>query len=322
MRAPDFWTTRGALAKALEPASALWRLGTRIERRLVKPQRAKRPILCVGNLVAGGAGKTPTALAIGAALRARGRTVHFLTRGYGGRQKGPLKVEPERHTAHEVGDEALLLAAEAPTWVAHDRVAGAEAAAAAGADIVVMDDGFQNPRIAKDLSLVVVDGGYGFGNGLVIPAGPLREPVEDGLARAQAAILIGADVFGVTTTLAPRLPVLTARLVPDEGLRKFSGRPVVAFAGIGRPAKFVETLREAGCDVVIAREFPDHYPYTPDDIMEICETADSMGAVPITTAKDYVRIPETARRMVQVVRVTLQWDDPAALAQILAPLLA
>lgn len=321
MRAPDFWATRGPLARLLAPAGMLWRLGVELERRFAKTQRASLPILCVGNLVAGGAGKTPTALALGAALRARGRTVHFLTRGYGGRIAGPVRVERDRHSAHDVGDEALLLAAEAPTWVARDRIAGAAAAAAAGADIVVMDDGFQNHRIAKDLSLLVVDGGYGIGNGRLIPAGPLRESVEDGLARANAVVLIGADTFGLTPTLGARLPVLTARLVPDAGLRKYAGRSVVAFAGIGRPAKFVATLREAGCDVVITREFPDHHPYTPDEIMEICEMADAMGAVPMTTEKDSVRIPAEARTMVQIVRVTLEWDDPAALARVLAPLL-
>lgn len=322
MRAPEFWADRSLITKLLEPASALWRLAAAIERRSAKPKRAKIPVLCIGNLVAGGAGKTPTALAVGAVLGERGRIVHFLTRGYGGRISGPVNVDLAQHNARDVGDEALILAREAPTWVAHDRLAGAEAAAAAGADIVVMDDGFQNHGIVKDLSVLVVDGAYGFGNGLLIPAGPLREPVEEGLARAHAAVLIGADACLLVPILGARLPVLTARLVPDAGLRKYAGRRVVAFAGIGRPAKFFATLREAGCEVVIGREFPDHHPYRPDEVMEICEMASAMGAVPVTTEKDYVRIPVEAQAMVQMVRVTLVWDDPAALARVLAPLLA
>jgi tetraacyldisaccharide 4'-kinase len=200
-------------------------------------------------------------------------------------------------------------------------VAGARTAEADGATAIVMDDGFQNPRLVKDLSLIVVDGGYGFGNGRLIPAGPLRETVEHGLARAQAVVLIGEDRHHIAPTLEERLPVLRARLEPDEAARKLAGRTVLAFAGIGRPSKFYETLRRLGCHVALTQDFPDHHPYTPDDIMEVCEAASALGALPVTTEKDLVRFPAEARGMVETVRVRLVWDDSAAVASLLKPLL-
>ncbi|MEE8548809.1 MAG: tetraacyldisaccharide 4'-kinase, partial [Alphaproteobacteria bacterium] len=220
------------------------------------------------------------------------------------------------------------LAARAPTWVARNRVSGAEAAADDGAGIVVMDDGFQNPALAKDISLLVVDGGFGFGNGRVIPAGPLREPVETGLGRASAVVLIGEDARGVEERIAmarARLgrtpPVLGAKLAPGAGAREIAGRPVVAFAGIGRPEKFFATLEEIGCPLSATHAFADHHLYTSDEVMAICEEAHGLEALPVTTGKDYVRLPESARPMVKVLGVELEWSDEAALGAVLAPLL-
>jgi tetraacyldisaccharide 4'-kinase len=200
-------------------------------------------------------------------------------------------------------------------------VAGAQAAQAAGATAIVMDDGFQNPKLAKDLSFVVIDGEYGFGNGRLIPAGPLREPVSGGLARAQAVVLIGEDRHEIAASLEGRLPVLRARLEPDESARRLAGRTVLAFAGIARPAKFYETLRRLGCNVAITQDFADHHPYTPDEIMALCESASAFGALPVTTEKDLARFPAEARAMVETVRVRLVWDDPAAVEAMLKPLL-
>lgn len=321
MRAPEFWARPGILPALLAPAATIWGFGAKLRQRGAKPTRAGIPVLCVGNLVAGGAGKTPTALALGALLRAQGGTPHFLTRGYGGELTGPVQVDPSKHTAADVGDEALLLAAEAPTWVSHDRVAGARAAEAAGATVIVMDDGFQNPKLAKDISFIVIDGGYGFGNGRLMPAGPLREHLSDGLARAQAVILIGEDRHGVAVQLEGKRPALRARLEPDENAHRLAGRTVLAFAGIARPAKFYDTLRRLGCNIALTQDFADHHPYTPDEIMALCESASAFGALPVTTEKDLVRFPAEARGMVETVRVRLIWDDPTAIEAVLKPLL-
>jgi tetraacyldisaccharide 4'-kinase len=322
MRAPDFWGPGrgGRIAPLVAPLTWLWRLGGAIKRSTVRPRRIGIPVICVGNLVAGGAGKTPICLDLAHRLSAGGCAVHLLTRGHGGRLAGPLRVDPARHTAAEVGDEALLLARAGPCWVARDRAAGARAAEAAGADLLVMDDGFQNPSLEKDLSLLVVDGGYGFGNGRVIPAGPLREPVEDGLARAGAAVLMGPDRLNLKGRLAERLPVLTARTVPTPEALALKSETVLAFAGIGRPAKFLDTLNEIGCRVVALRPFPDHHRYTEDEIMRLAEAAIAAGATLVTTEKDLVRLPAEAQAMATPVGIEIAWDDEAALDVVLAPL--
>ena len=322
VRAPDFWRSDGPISAALTPLAALYTAGGVLRRALVEPRRAAVPVICVGNLVAGGAGKTPVALSLARELRVHHRIdAHLLAKGYGGRERGPLRVDPATHDAAAVGDEALLLAAAAPTWVARDRRGAVRVAAQAGAEMIVLDDGFQDPSLAKDLSLVVVDGGYGFGNARVLPAGPLREPVGAGLARADAVVLVGSDTARVAETLPPGLPLLRTRLVPAPGAERLAGKAVFAFAGIGRPEKFFTTLGEIGCRVVATRSFPDHHPYRPEEIMQVCEEAATLGAVPVTTAKDAVRLPPSARAMVETFSVTLEWSDPDALEALLAPLL-
>lgn len=323
MRAPDFFARDNGAEKILAPLSFVYAAISRLRRRWTKPWFAPVPVICVGNLTAGGAGKTPVALALGDLLRDRG--VRFLSRGYGGRLRGPVKVDRAAHTASDVGDEPLLLAEIAPTWVAHDRVAGAKAAVAGGAEIIVMDDGLQNPSLAKSLSLVVVDGGYGFGNGRVLPAGPLREPVNEGLARADAIILMEPDTAGVAATvnrIAPSLPVIRARLTPLPSAQRFAGRKVFAFAGIGRPKKFFETLNSLACTLVERRAFPDHHPFTADEIMQIVEAAHAAGAVPLTTAKDYARLPPESQAMVEALPVTLEWRNPQEIEELLERTLA
>lgn len=331
VRAPEFWRNgHGVAPLLLAPFARVYEAAGAARRALVRPLKAPVPVICVGNLVAGGAGKTPVALALGAYLKRLGKEVHFLTRGYGGRERGPTRVDPSRHDVRDVADEALLLAGRAPTWVARDRAAGAKAAAGAGARIIVMDDGFQNPSLVKDVSFLVIDGGFGFGNGRVIPAGPLREPVEAGLKRCSAAVLIGEDRCGIAPRIeseaqAPggaAVPVLRARLAPGPEARELAGRRVVAFAGIGRPGKFFATLAEIGCTIAAHHGFADHHIYTPDEIMGICEEAQALSAVPVTTRKDLVRLPETARPMVKVLSVDLRWHDEEALASILGPVVS
>jgi tetraacyldisaccharide 4'-kinase len=321
VRAPDYWRRRTVTPFVLLPVSWLYSLAGALRQRLVKPWRAPVPMICIGNLVAGGAGKTPLALAIGDRLKSMGIEVHFLTRGYRGSEAGPLRVDPKRHSFREVGDEALLLARLAPTWVARDRRAGAAAAVEAGASIIVMDDGFQNPSLAKDLSFVAVDGGYGFGNGLVLPSGPLREPIARGLARADAVVMIGDDRTDARERLPRDLPVLQARFEPGPEGELMAGKSLVAFAGIGRPDKFFETLKSLGAELVEAVPFPDHHAYQADDIMWLAEIAATLGGKPVTTLKDFVRLPEEARLMVDTLSVTLEVEDPAALDDLLAKVL-
>ena len=320
MRTPAFWyQPAGALAGLLAPVGALYGLGGALRMWRTTPHHAGVPVLCVGNLVAGGAGKTPVAVSILQALRARGVAAHALTRGHGGAERGPLAVDPARHGAADVGDEALLLAGHAPTWVARDRAAGALAAVAAGARAVVMDDGFQNPALAKDLSLLVVDGATGFGNGRLVPAGPLREPVARGLARADAVVVMGEDRAGVAARVAPR-PVLRARVEAEDG--SLAGRRVLAFAGIGRPEKFFATLRALGAEVAEAHAFADHHPYREDEVRRLLDRAAALAAEPVTTAKDAFRLPAAQRDRVRVLPVRAVWDDPAALDALLDRLVA
>jgi tetraacyldisaccharide 4'-kinase len=310
MRAPEFWKHRGLAARMLAPLGALYGASVGWKARKAAPFHVKAKVICVGNLTAGGSGKTPVAIAIAGTLCDRGAKVFFLTRGYGGRERGPLQVT-EAHSAAVVGDEALLLARTAPTIVARDRARGARLAASLGAGVIVMDDGHQNFTLAKDLSLVVVDGQSGFGNGLMIPAGPLREPVRQGLARADAVIVVGSghpDLQGYAG------PVLRARLNPLNAT--FQNRRVFAFAGIGRPEKFAASLLEAGAVVTGAQYFPDHHVYGPGEIAGLKARALQQSAQLVTTEKDYARLSAAERNGVAVLQVE------AAIENGLQPLLA
>jgi tetraacyldisaccharide 4'-kinase len=318
--APAFWARPpGLLSELLLPVGAGWDAAGRLRQAFARPYYPPVPVICVGNLVAGGAGKTPVALALAAHLVSRSIAAHIVTRGYGGRLGGPVRVDPARHDAAAVGDEALLLAARAPCWVARDRADGVRAAVAAGAQIVMLDDGFQNPEIAKTLSFLVVDAAYGFGNGRVIPAGPLRESLARGLARAGAVVLLGADAQpGCLEALGidRALPVLHAVLRPVAGER-FAGARLLAFAGIGRPQKFFLTLQSLGAELVGTRPFPDHHPFRAGEIDRLLRTAERAQARLVTTAKDIVRVPAAMRAAIEVLDVEIDWADPAALVEML-----
>ncbi|HEX4617211.1 MAG TPA: tetraacyldisaccharide 4'-kinase [Stellaceae bacterium] len=318
--APAFWARRpGLLSELLLPVGAGWEAAGRLRHSFARPYCAPVPVVCVGNLVAGGAGKTPVALALAAHLASHGRAVHIVTRGYGGRLGGPVRVDPARHNAAAVGDEALLLAARAPCWVARDRAVGVRAAVAAGAQIVVLDDGFQNPGIAKTLSFLVVDAAYGFGNGRVIPAGPLRESPARGLARADAVVLLGADERpGCLEALGigGALPVLHAFLRPVAGER-LAGARLLAFAGIGHPEKFFTMLRTLRVELVGTRSFPDHRPYRAGEIDRLLRAAEGAQARLITTAKDIVRVPVAVRAAIEVLEVEIDWAEPGELIELL-----
>jgi tetraacyldisaccharide 4'-kinase len=320
--APAFWgQPPGFLADLLSPVGAACDVAGHLRRVISRSYRAPVPVVCVGNLVAGGAGKTPVALALSAWLLEHDVPAHVVTRGYGGQLRGPVRVDPNRHDALAVGDEALLLAASAPCWVARDRAAGVRAAVAAGAGAILLDDGFQNPAVAKTLGLIVVDVGYGFGNGRVIPAGPLRENLRRGLARADAVVLIAAEretSRAETPLLGCRVPVLSAVLAPLRGER-LAGSRLVAFAGIGRPEKFFATLRALGADLVGTRAFPDHHPFRVAELEGLRRDAERSGARLITTAKDIVRVAPARRAGIEVLEVEIRWSDPIALDRLLSP---
>jgi len=289
----------------LAPLGALYGRSVRTRQLNARPYRSKARVLCVGNLTAGGSGKTPIAITLARILAARQHKVAFLTRGYRGRLSGPIVVHPTRHNAHDVGDEALLLAAVAPTIVSRDRARGAELADKLGASVIVMDDGFQNFQLAKDLSFVVVDSETGFGNGRLIPAGPLREPIDQGLARADAVVLLGNGALPL-----PRFrgPILRAELHPAAPER-FAGRSVYAMAGIGRPEKFFHTLKAMGARIVGTRAFPDHHRYTLLEIEAVRQIAANAGALLVTTEKDYVRIDANRRDGILCVPVHAVFAD-------------
>jgi len=317
MHAPEFWQSNNLLARLLDPIGQI--VGAVTTRRVAraKPLRVNVPVICVGNLSVGGTGKTPIAASIAARLRKRGKKPAILTRGYGGRLKGPVKVDDFLHTHEDVGDEALVHAKTSPVWVARKRALGALEAIKDSADVLVMDDGHQHTTLAKDLSLVVVDGNAGFGNGRITPAGPLREPAGSGLERADAIILMGNDPHNLEKGLAKHAEILRAHIVPGPEWQKLKGRKVVAFAGLGNPDKFFHTLTAVGAKVVAFHPFHDHYGYADADIQTILDEAFSVDALPVTTLKDAVRLAPDQRQQVDVLSVDIEWEDSTALDQLL-----
>ena len=328
MQPPRFWQTSpyapGLAARALAPLGALYAAAT--ARRVARAPRVMPgvPVICVGNLNVGGTGKTPTVMALVERLSAQ--KPHIVSRGYGGALEGPVRVDERRHRADEVGDEPLLLSAFAPTWIAKDRAEGARAAEAAGAGVILLDDGFQNPDVAKTASIVVVDAAHGFGNGRVLPAGPLREPVAAGLRRADLLLSIGDAAaqtrFTETWGDAVTCPRATAELRPLETGMDWSDLRAFAFAGIGHPDRFFATLRGLGATLAGSVALDDHQPLTDALMARLEADAAALSARLVTTEKDAVRLPPTFRRKVLTLPVRLVFTDDAALTETLDRALA
>lgn len=320
---PAFWYEDRPSAlwqHALVPLGFLYGHAVKSRFGLYHPVPLSRPVLCVGNLVAGGAGKTPVVMSLVPLMQEAGFNPHILSRGYGGAEAGPLQVSPGRDTAEDVGDEALLLVDAAPCWIAKNRALGAQAAIDSGADLIIMDDGHQNPSLYKNFSLVVIDGTVGFGNGKIMPAGPLREDIVSGLARAHAAVVIGEDKKGVNEAIKKHanIPVFSARLAPAAENPDVAGKSVVAFAGIGRPEKFRETLAKAGAEIAGWKAFPDHFAYAETDLKDLLKTAEEKNATPVTTAKDHVRLPDNLKEKIIKFSVRLEWEDKKSVSGFIA----
>jgi len=330
---PRWWYLRGRRAGSLlrlllQPLAWLWATATAWRLAHGRQVDPGIPVICVGNLTLGGAGKTPVAAAILARLAERGVKAVALSRGHGGRLTGPLRVDPERHSAADVGDEPLMLAHSLPAWIARDRAAGAIAAAVGGAEVIVMDDGHQNGQVGKTLSLVVVDGEtrdgeWPFGDGQVFPAGPLREPLAAGLARADAVVvLLPADLIAPDPELMALWayrPVLIARL---EAVAAPPAGPQLAFAGVGKPWKVERALKAAGCDLVEFVSLPDHAPLDEDLLRRLADRASDFRAGMITTEKDWVRLPAAWRERVAAWPVRARFEDAPALDRLLDQALA
>jgi tetraacyldisaccharide 4'-kinase len=318
MHEPAFWYRPSSLtSRLLMPLGVVY--GAVAARRLTREGvDAGIPVLCVGNYHVGGAGKTPAALALVNLLRDAGEAPIVLSRGYGGKLRGPVKVDPDRHTATDVGDEPLMMAQAAPVVIARDRADGVALARSQGASVIVMDDGFQNPAIAKDASLIVIDGDRGLGNACVFPAGPLRAPLPPQLARTDALIVVGngsaADTVAGSIAAQGGL-VLRAHLKPNEAsAAALRGKRVLAFAGIGDPGRFFRTLRTSGVEVAAEKAFADHHPFLDSEIEALAAAARCAGLTLVTTEKDLARLRRGGELMpgardITPFAVALQFDD-------------
>lgn len=304
MKTPTFWNKKNLFVYCLLPFSWIYHCVTTLRFKLKKPYKSHLPVICIGNLTAGGTGKTPVSIAIADILKQKGKNPFFISRGYGGKVKNII-IHSYNNCAKEVGDEPLLLSKIAPVAVNPDRAEAAKLAVKSGADILIMDDGFQNPGLYKDISFLVFNGKLGIGNGAVIPAGPLRETFTSGIKRASALIIIGND----ETDIAKKtdLPVFFADITAEQP--NIKNKNIFAFAGIGYPEKFYNSLKKVGLNVVNTQDFPDHHFYTEKELNKIIETAQKQNLEIFTTSKDFVKIPTNMQKHFNVLNIQINWRD-------------
>ena len=312
MKTPKYWQNQNLFSALLEPFGLLYGLATSLRLKIHKPYQAPIPVICIGNISAGGVGKTPVSMAVAELLKKNGKKPFFISRGYGGKLSGVL-VNTQKHTAEEVGDEPLILSSVAPCVVCHDRAKAAQISIQNGADVLIMDDGFQNPSLKKDVSLLVFNGQIGILNGKIIPAGPLRENFKNGLKRADGAVLIGEDQTGLLKKLS--LPIFKASI--KEKTPKHKNTSVVAFAGIGYPSKFYDSLEKCGLHVANNYDFPDHHFYKKDELKNIIKKGQKKGLPVYTTQKDFVKIAPNLQSYFNVLQIKAEFENKSLLLKFL-----
>ena len=326
MIAPKFWTEKGLISSALLPLSALWMLAGRLRTAFSRPESADLPVICIGNISVGGTGKTPVTAMLCRIAKEQGHQPCILMRGYKGRQTGPVFAEPSVHTSADIGDEAVMLALTNDVCVSADRIRGARFIAAQNKfDLIIMDDGMQNPWLRKDITITVFDGQSGLGNQRILPAGPLREPVSDGLNKADAVILNGKDETGLKELIPQQMQVFEGQLHPDQKIaRTLKGKRLIGFAGIGRPQRFFTTLKQTGAELVRELSFADHHSYSEADLSRLYQEALHAGAELVTTHKDWVRLPPEWRARILALPVSFRLSraDKAKLVTLLSTALA
>jgi len=322
LKAPKFWYMKRdtLLSNSLYPFSLIFRLGTKIRNLISKEKKAKLTVICIGNIVIGGAGKTPVALKIGSMLKEGGYNPNFVSKGYGGLEKNNTLVK-DWHSPKSVGDEPLLLSEIAPTWIGLDRNKSFELAIGNGADCIVMDDGFQNPNLQKDFSIIVINGEQGFGNKRVIPAGPLRESINRGLSRTNLVITIGEISDSVKNKIPKHIPIIGAKFKIKEDDLILKTQKITAFVGIAYPEKFFNSLKLLKANIVDEITYSDHHIYSENDLLYLAEIANKNKSILVTTKKDMVRIPKSFRSLVRTIDGFIQLDDEKLLFEILSNLI-
>ena len=318
LKAPKFWYLKKDtyLSRLLYPMSLLFRLGTKIRNLTSNTKKSSLPIICIGNIVIGGAGKTPVALKIGRILTTAGYNPHFISKGYAGIIKNNTLVEPW-HSPKSVGDESLLLSAVCPTWIGINRNQSVKLAASKGGNCIIMDDGFQNPTIHKDLSIIVINASQEFGNKRVIPSGPLRESINRGLSRTNLVVIIGEATPYLKKIIPDYIPIVTAKFNINNENKIFKGQKITAFAGIAYPEKFFTSLREQGAIILKEITYPDHHIYDENDLLSLAETANKTRSILVTTQKDFVRVPKSYRSLVNTLQGEIIFENEELIKEIL-----
>lgn len=322
LKAPKFWYKKKdtILSNSLYPLSLIFRFGTKLRNYISVKGKSKLPIICIGNIVVGGAGKTPVALKIGKLLKLKGYNPHFVSKGYGGVEKNNNLVQ-DWHSPISVGDEALLLSEIAPTWIGIDRNKSFDLAYHKGADCIIMDDGFQNPTLQKDFSIIVINGEQGFGNRRVMPSGPLRESISRGISRTNLVIVIGEISEDVKNKIPKLVPVINANFVVSKKNKIFNNQKILAFAGIAYPEKFFNSLRKEGAKIEKKVTYPDHHIFDENDMLYLAEQANISKSILVTTKKDYVRIPKSYRSLISTLDGEIEFEEESLLIEILSNLL-